>query len=272
MFNFPKSRRRPLSLAGNEMQATVVDNNDPLKSERIKLRIKGLHDKIADKDLPWTIPNRSGQANSSSGTGSVGNIPQIGAKVNSTYSDDTMYHGRYSSGTPQKDTRPEELAANDTTGKNYPHVESEIKSDGTRITHDKKQGRMDIEHPSGTHMSIDGKGHVSLRTASKKQGDTHSDKHSSGLNLHLTGDANILATGTVAIGGTAKVIVISQGDLTLAAKGNVNIVADGNVNIQGANIHENLGGLSVPDMPKVTPQTARSVPKAEKPADPTSSR
>jgi len=37
----------------NVFEARVIDNSDPLDSQRIRVRIKGLDDKVLDENLPW---------------------------------------------------------------------------------------------------------------------------------------------------------------------------------------------------------------------------
>lgn len=61
----------------------VIDNNDPLKLGRVKLRTA--RNKSVPKDLvPWSRPADSGVANAGKGVGST-NIPPMGAKVMLTH-------------------------------------------------------------------------------------------------------------------------------------------------------------------------------------------
>lgn len=269
-YNFARQGKGKSTLAGREHQGIVVNDVDPTGNERIQVRISGIHDKVSDADLEWVSPDRDGTANSA-GTGSVGKRPMKGSKVNIKYSDDTLYHGRYTTGTNQKKNKPDELTAKDQTNKDDPHVESSVEKDGTRITHNRKTGQFDYEHPSGTHVSVDGKGNIGIRTANKKSADDHNDKHTAGTNIHINGEANILANGKMTLGGNAEVTLIGKGKVNIFSHGDITIGAKGNVYIEGQMVHLNKGAVQIPDVPQAKAQSTRKAPlvDAKAPADPT---
>lgn len=59
---------------------TVVDNQDPNNSYRVKVRIHILHDAIEDADLPWAA-KVDGSFLGFDGSASLHSIPEIGTKV-----------------------------------------------------------------------------------------------------------------------------------------------------------------------------------------------
>lgn len=65
----------------------VVDNKDPRKACRVRVRIKGIFpDAIPDNHLPWALPTNQHYAADEGATGAgFVNIPPIGAKVGITF-------------------------------------------------------------------------------------------------------------------------------------------------------------------------------------------
>jgi len=59
---------------------TVVDINDPTRSGRARIRIKGLFDEIADEDLPWADQSSVVSFGSQKGGGQI-SIPKVGSLV-----------------------------------------------------------------------------------------------------------------------------------------------------------------------------------------------
>jgi len=61
----------------------VVDNNDPRKGCRVRVRVAGIFpDAIPDSHLPWALPDNQDYAADAGATGATfSNIPPIGAKV-----------------------------------------------------------------------------------------------------------------------------------------------------------------------------------------------
>lgn len=66
-------------LLTNHIICKVVDNNDPQRLKRIKIRAPFLHDNIPDADLPWACPcDYTAWGN---GAGDVMFIPKVGTEV-----------------------------------------------------------------------------------------------------------------------------------------------------------------------------------------------
>lgn len=265
MYNMGRENIKSLSIKGEHI-GVCVNNNDPLKQEGCQYRFSGVHDGIADKDLPWVRPHRHGHANNgvpgTDGTsGSVGPIPPIGSTSHIEYPDDTMYNGK-ATGTPTTKTQqpPELVHGDDPTGKNYPHVHSHIDAAGNRHTYDHVRNTMDIEHASGAHITIDGKGHIGIKTASNPVGKGATEKHSPGLTIQSKGPVSIVGTD-LTIGGSGTTKIMSTGNLHLGAKGHVYLSAGGSV------ISPKIVQASpqVGAVPSVAAPEPRSVPSATAP-------
>lgn len=253
------SRKR--TLAGSEMTGIVVDDKDPEKNERIKVRVKGIHDDISDEDLPWARSNRSGASSNGGDTGSIGPIPKKGTAVSLRYPDDSMYNGIYSStATGDKQQSAELYQGKDTTGNDYPHVSSNIDTSGNRVTYNNKKDTIDIEHVSGTHYSIDGKGHMSIKIADKKVGEDAQERNSKGFSITVVGPVNIRCSGDAQIGADGDVNIISRKNVNIGAEGKINLFSKGDTKINGANVHLNDGSGSMPKMADVKEPPSRKRP------------
>jgi hypothetical protein len=49
----------PKPKADRQFTATIVDNRDPFKMGRVKVRVQKFHDKFTDEELPWIHTRRS---------------------------------------------------------------------------------------------------------------------------------------------------------------------------------------------------------------------
>jgi hypothetical protein len=74
----------------------VVDNNDPLKEFRCKIRVYGLMDKLKDDELIWFYPDNNAffSGGNSKGFGS-GSVPKVGSKVKVKFLNNDIYSGVY---------------------------------------------------------------------------------------------------------------------------------------------------------------------------------
>ena len=259
----PATKHR--SYANKEFTGKVIDDNDPEKRERIKVRIKGIHDDISDEDIPWTAASRNGNQANGGDMGSVGPIPPKGSSVKVTYPDDSMYFGSYSAAsTGEKQQASELTQGQDTTAKNYPKVAANIDSSGNRTTVDNKRDTVDYEHVSGTRISIDGKGHTAVIVGSKKVGEGAQEKNSKGFTLHVTGDVNIRVSGNANIGSDGDINLVSKKNVNISAKGKIRMVADGSIHIDGSTVDINDGSgqsAGLKDLPE-PPSRSRPQPNS----------
>lgn len=119
----------------------VIDNADPKKMARLKLRVDIIHDGCKDEDLPWATP-----LNGSSGKGST-DIPSIGEKVYVEFPDgdyhEPQYRGNVIDG---KNLDP-------VFHTNYPHRKGFASESGAKFYRDESNGDVHFSAPTG--ISID---------------------------------------------------------------------------------------------------------------------
>lgn len=252
------------SYAGRDFTGKVIDNKDPEKKERVKVRIKGVHDDLSDEDIPWTLADRNGSPANGGDTGSIGPIPPIGTAVKARSDDGELYNMKYSSAaTGEKQQAAELSQGKDTTGEDYPNVTSSIDAGGNRTTVNTKKNTMDYEHASGTRISVDGEGHAHITTGSKKVGENAQSKNSKGMTFHIQGDANIRCTGSANIGADKDVIVVAKGNMNFGCQGNMSFFAKGNIKINGKVIDLNDGTGTMPQLKDLPAPPSRNVPKPD---------
>ena len=247
--------------AGKDFEGVVIDDNDPEKKERIKVRIKGVHDDLTDKQIPWTSASRNGAPASGGSMGSVGPIPKKGTAVRVKYADDTMYYGTYSAASlGEKQQSSELFQGQDTTGKSYPQVTSSIDSSGNRLTVNNEKDTFDYEHVSGTRISLDGQGRMAIVVGDKKVGENAEKKHEKGLTLHITGPVNIRSTENVNIGSDKDVNIVAKQHINIACGGNYRTYAKGTVHIDGKTVDLNDGSGTMPKLKELQEPPSRSRP------------
>ncbi len=68
----------------------VVDNNDPTRTGRARIRVRGVFDDIPDEDLPWANQSSVVSFGSKDGGGMI-SIPKIGSLVSVQFDDGNWY-------------------------------------------------------------------------------------------------------------------------------------------------------------------------------------
>lgn len=174
-------------LTKNDLVGYVIDNVDPDKRQRVKIRCAQLHRNVEDADLPWAIPDTSqGKANAGAGAGSV-NVPARFAKVYFRLDDNDPHNPRYS-GSPTTDdvNKDNELLKDE---ESYPHSRGSVDDAGNRMNVNSEKETVDFTHKSGTteHTAADG---------------TKSIASASDMYLTAQGDIHITAKGKIFINGT----------------------------------------------------------------------
>lgn len=74
----------------NVLLGVVVDNNDPTRTGRAKVRVRGLFDDIPDEDLPWANQTSVVSFGSKDGGGMI-SVPKIGSLVNVQFDNGNWY-------------------------------------------------------------------------------------------------------------------------------------------------------------------------------------
>lgn len=181
----PRALRRTPTIKTNYPTGIVVDNNDPLKQGRIRMRVAGLHPpSIPNNMLPWFLPHQSGQAHAGRGIGNQ-NVPPLGAKMHAMFDGDDPHNGTYKHSPPTEDVQKDNPLRN----MDYPHTYG-WKDHGNNLFYvNTKTGEMGIKMKDGSSF-IFKDGSFSM-TASKNITTSAKGKHvakaKGGMTLHTEG-------------------------------------------------------------------------------------
>lgn len=187
MSNPIKSLKRP-DLSRGRYQGYVVDNKDPDKRQRVKIRIPQLHRNVPDSDLPWVRPSHRGQANAGSGVGRV-DVPPEGALMDVSFDEDDPHNPLYH-GSPALDKVAKD---NEILNEDYPHTVGEVDDSGNKWTINKLRKEALFQHVSGSSIFMDGAGNITLNAKSKLvlNGSTGVDVTGSNINVHSPGQTDV---------------------------------------------------------------------------------
>ena len=149
------------SLKAQKYSGVVVDIDDPMKLQRVKIRIPQLHRGIPDEDLPWSMPQRTGQANSAGGTGTV-RVPPKGTKVYSQFENGDPHFPQYSHSPTTEDVQKDHPLVKD---EDYPHVYGEVDQAGNMWAVNTKKKTSMYLHKSGSSIKFMEDGTIMIASA-----------------------------------------------------------------------------------------------------------
>lgn len=141
----------------------VIDNSDPLRMGRVKIRILGYYDEISDAAIPWALPEAT-YLGSTQGTLIV---PEI----------NTVVRGYFDKGDDQKpiytaiaasidNYATTQMLENIEEALDYPNVMVLLHTDeGERVTLNRSNGEMSVSHRSGTKIIIAPNGAITIETS-----------------------------------------------------------------------------------------------------------
>lgn len=155
----PTRIKRP-DLSKGTFYGRVVDNDDPKKRQRLKIRIPQLHRDIPDSDLPWMMPQSIGGNHVEGGIGRV-DVPPVNALLAINFEEDDPHSARYG-GSPTVDNVHKD---NEILNEDYPNTRGEVDESGFKTTYNKQRKEWSLQHPSGSGIFIDGSGNISLVSA-----------------------------------------------------------------------------------------------------------
>lgn len=128
----------------------VLDNEDPLLLRRIKVALVDLFPDEVDVDtLPWIYPQSGAEAGGDTESGTMA-VPEVGSEVIVEFPYDSIYFGFYTAVWQSSATAPGKL------WEDYPDTVGSVDSSGFRIVRNKSQKSIEITHPGGLVIRVDG--------------------------------------------------------------------------------------------------------------------
>lgn len=180
---------------GNIFTGTVVDNNDPLKLERVKVSVTGLYE--GDTTLfPWCVSFKRMFFGSGSGYGEFG-VPRQGSKVAVMLQHGDPHFPIYLGAILQSGNPVAEAATN------YPNRYGFKDPVGNLFYIDMTSGEVKFQHKSGTTITIANNGDVTVTAVGNV-----TETITGNLAISAGGTINITATGNMAL--TAARIDLNQ--------------------------------------------------------------
>lgn len=177
----------------NFYSGKVIDNNDPLKIGRCKIRVFGIYDDmIADSDLPWALPDDHFVG---SFKGSLV-IPPKEALVRVYFDHGDIYAPVYTSKIPEKKYKSEHIS------KDYPDTMLFFETDnGDYFTINRKKAEIVFHAAGGSLITIDNKGNLTIDT-------TEADViYGGGFKLDIVGDVEMKTVGNVTIDAVGPPVI-----------------------------------------------------------------
>lgn len=178
--------------------AKVVDNNDPLQMQRVRVTIPSLLEGEIE-NLPWVLPIAtvlSGFTKTSVAT----NVPPIGAHVVVTFQNDDVNYGLLLG------TVPTQGMTLGVLGINYPNRRGWIDTAGNHFFVDTTEGatQLEIRHNSGTSITVSNDGK---------------------LVVVVSGDVQINVSGSTNLTTAGNMVLHSEGTMDISSGGNMRIEA-----------------------------------------------
>lgn len=131
IMNANSGKRPPTS---RNHKAIIVDNNDPEKLGRVKIRIPGFIEG-SDEDLPWSYPTPEIFQGGSKRSLKM-SVPKKGTHINVSFPDGNLYNPRYSGSDIDKKN-----AALDKFKEDYPHTRGWVDESGNYELYNDKTGK-----------------------------------------------------------------------------------------------------------------------------------
>ena len=216
----------------------VIENDDKLHLGRVKIRIVGFYNEIADAAIPWAMPE-STYFGSSKGNFTV---PPIGTIVRGYFDNGDDQKPIYTAIAPAlSNYATSDLLTNPEEAFDYPNIVTLFNTDeGERATINRSNGEMHIVHRTGTTITITSTGEIRVETnsiKSKMANPGSTGINGVGVNLTIAGPVNLNAD---------KDVTINAGK-----KSTINVNAPGGIINLGDNAADKeVNGVKVPSLTK----------------------
>lgn len=173
----------------------VIDNKDPDKIGRCKIRVQGYYEGIDNDDLPWALPSPSFIG---SYKGSFV-VPQNGTLVNGHFDqgdenvpvyDGLAIHEATTKGISDKDN-------------DYPNTMVIFETeDNDSFSVNRSSGEISLKHRSGSSMSIDKNGNCTISLQNLGSGGNLNLSIKGNVKIECDGNAEVNAKGNVKVDGS----------------------------------------------------------------------
>jgi Type VI secretion system/phage-baseplate injector OB domain len=204
------------SLKVQNYTGVVVDDNDPKKRQRVRIRIPQLHRNVPDDKLPWSMPQAEGQMNAGGGVGTV-KVPPKGSHLFLKYDDDEPHHVYYG-GSPTTDNVHKD---NEILKEDYPDTMGHVDQAGNKATVNTRKNTITTTHVSGSQTHIDGAGNVT-----------------------------VFGAGKVTVAASGDLVLAAGGNISIHAGGNVD-VKGGQIQLNGAGAGTSIGPAGARTRPTI---------------------
>ncbi len=218
---------------------TVIDNNDPKRWGRLRIRVEQVFEGISDEHLPWAIVSLAHPGGGSANHGKFA-VPEIGAKVLVEFQGGSPLHPMWKGYFIDETTKLPEAEVN------YPNRDVTLWPDGSLIILDKTSKDIFVRNQGDLHFYVTGDAWI---------------KTDGNVTEHVKGNRTTFVDGndTLVVGGNAQkfasnIVESASGNLNSEAGGTHQIYAGGTSHRDaGGPIHDDGGGgpsgASAPSVP-----------------------
>lgn len=183
----------------------VEDNNDPLKHGRCRVRVHGLYDDIATKDLPWALPKLSIPF----GVKGSFIVPEIGTVVEVNFDDGDIYEPCF--GSKIVDTKNMNFTAD--KDEDYPNSMIIYEtSNGDYLKVNRSKGEFILKTGAGVFLKLSQNGDIQLSNDSSENGDANIELRGNFTLDNRLGNVNLI-TNTCSLSAFGNVKVASNGGI-----------------------------------------------------------
>lgn len=197
--------------------AVVVENNDPLKRQRVKVTVPGLLEADTVEDLPWIMPMLHSPFGIGDDFGVIG-VPRIGSRIAVRFLDGDLHYGMYEADlVAESSALPPDLVVN------YPNRYGLYSPIGDVFYTDLETGDVVLRRKSGTSLKIDVDGNVTLTTAGN-------------LTEYVKGDLNRVVDGDLfeVVKGNASLTVHGSHTVSVDGSSTLAVTSDQSVLVSGS--------------------------------------
>lgn len=196
----------------------VLDNNDPLKWGRCKVRVHGLHDDIPNEDLPWATPEFALPI------GPKGSwiIPEVGTIVYVKFDDGDFYEPLYGSAVLDLENINFEADKDE----DYPDsvILYETKN-GDYLKINRAKGEMTLKSGSGVVFKFNQNGDIKLVNNNTENGDLQFKLRGNQIFDNRLGNTSVITTN-INVSAFGNISTLSNGSVITQSLDNIEFLTN----------------------------------------------